>query len=94
MKTIQAGMVRFEMMQAWRWMVLCCALMLSDHAWAVDSYRFLHVTIDTPWYIFIFLFFLVFAPMILMAVLHWRTALKRSDENDKDQQNAEGSKHD
>jgi hypothetical protein len=51
-------------------------------AMAVDSYRFLHVTIDTPWFIFVFLFFLVFAPMILMVILYWKHAMgsKKEDE--------------
>jgi len=51
-------------------------------AWAVDSYRYLHVSIDTPWSIFVFLFFLVFAPMILAVVLYWRHAFKDHDEDD------------
>ena len=45
---------------------------------AVDSYRFFHVTISTPWYLFIFLLGGVFAPFILMAVLAWHTALRKS----------------
>jgi hypothetical protein len=46
---------------------------------AVDSYRFVHVTIATPWYIFIFLLMGVFAPFVLMAVLAWRSATRKSD---------------
>jgi len=49
-------------------------------AWAVDSYRYLHVNIDTPWMIFVFLFFLVFAPMLLAVILYWRYALKKDEE--------------
>ncbi len=45
---------------------------------AVDSYRFAHVTIATPWYIFIFLLMVVFAPFVLMAVLAWRVAISKS----------------
>ena len=45
---------------------------------AVDSYRYAHVTISTPWYIFIFLLMGVFAPFILMAVLAWRVAIKKA----------------
>lgn len=88
------------MVQVWRVMLLLSGLLFSGNVWAVDSYRFLHVTIDTPWYIFIFLFFLVFAPMILMAVLHWRTALKRGEKSKQDQHQhqeahyVEGDKHD
>ena len=43
---------------------------------AADSYRFLHVTIDTPWAIFIFLLFIVMFPFVLMAILYWYFALK------------------
>ena len=46
---------------------------------AVDSYRFAHVTIATPWYIFIFLLMGVFAPFVIMAVLAWRNAIRKSD---------------
>ena len=55
---------------------LCWAL----PAWAMDSYRYLHVSIDTPWAIFVGLFFMVFAPMVLGVVLYWRYALKHDDE--------------
>jgi len=48
-------------------------------AFAIDSYRYLHVNIETPWAIFIFLFGLVFAPMILSVVIYWRYALKKGD---------------
>ena len=45
---------------------------------AVDSYRFAHVTIATPWYIFIFLLMGVFAPFVLMVVLAWRNAMRKT----------------
>ena len=51
---------------------------------AVDSYRFVHVTIATPWYIFIFLLMGVFAPFVLMAVLAWRNATRKSDREAAD----------
>ena len=51
---------------------------------AVDSYRFVHVTIATPWYIFIFLLMGVFAPFVLMAVLAWRNAARKSDAENVD----------
>ena len=55
---------------------------------AVDSYRFAHVTISTPWYIFIFLLMGVFAPFVLMVILAWRNAMRKTmpeitDEADK-----------
>lgn len=46
---------------------------------AVDSYRFMHVTISTPWYIFLFLLMGVFAPFILMAVLAWSSAARKTE---------------
>ena len=71
-------------------------MLYSSDALAVDSYRYLHVTIDTPWMIFIFLFFLVFAPMILSAILHLRNAMRRDkDEDQNDAVDASGeAKHD
>ncbi len=69
--------------------LLAALLFAASPAWAVDSYRFLHVTIDTPWFLFVFLFFLVFAPMILSAVIHWRTAVK----DDEAEQTDEDTKH-
>ena len=83
------------MMFIWRFIQLMTALlMVGSNAWAVDSYRFLHVTIDTPWYIFIFLFFLVFSPMILSAIIHWRNALKRDDEDDEEESGSDdNNKH-
>ena len=56
-----------------------------EPAMAVDSYRYLHVTIDTPWLIFVFLFFLVFAPMILAVFLYWRHALDRRSEKEAEE---------
>ncbi len=48
------------------------ALLPSPAFAAVNSYRFMHVTINTPWHIFLFLMIGVFAPFILMIVLMWR----------------------
>jgi len=53
---------------------------------AVDSYRFLHVTIATPWYIFLFLLVGVFSPFILMAVLMWHNAIRKSGRDDNSDQ--------
>ena len=49
------------------------ALMLvhANTALAIDSYRYLHVSIETPWMIFLFLLVAVFVPFILMVVLMW-----------------------
>lgn len=63
-------------------MVMVSSLWATD-AMAVDSYRYMHVTIDTPWMIFVLLFFFVFAPMILSAILYLRNAFKRDDEEEE-----------
>ncbi len=54
------------------WMPICNA---------TDSYRFLHVTIDTPWAIFLGLLVIVLSPFILMVVLHWYFAYKKTQED-------------
>jgi len=66
-------------------LLLVLSLLWAAPAWALDSYRYLHVSIDTPWTIFVFLFFMVFAPMILAVVLYWRYALKKDHEDDEDE---------
>jgi len=63
--------------------VLLC--MTSSSVWALDSYRYLHVSIDTPWAIFIFLLPIVLSPFILMAILYWRFAGRRSRKEDPKQ---------
>ena len=64
-------------------MMLGVASISSAQA-AVDSYRYAHVTISTPWYIFLFLLMGVFAPFILMAILAWRVAMRKSDQETTD----------
>ena len=60
--------------------LLGCACLAAGQAQAsVNSYRFLHVTIDTPWHIFLFLLMGVFAPFILMVVLMWRNSTRKRD---------------
>jgi hypothetical protein len=66
-------------------------LVLPASAWAVDSYRWFHVTIDTPWAIFIFLLPMVVAPLVLMVLLYWRFAF-RPKEDDKGSRGAEAPK--
>lgn len=58
------------------------AMLLFMPAAMADTYRYMHVTIDTPWLIFIFLLIAVLLPFILMAVLYWRTAMRRNAEDD------------
>ncbi len=71
-------------------LVLASYFLLVDSCWALDSYRFLHVTIETPWLIFIFLLFAVLAPFILMALLVWRFAERRVDPAEKSDTHSEG----
>jgi uncharacterized membrane protein YadS len=62
-----------------RFLMALFSLVAASSAQAqVDSYRFMHVTIDTPWYIFIFLLMVVFVPFVLMAVLAWKNAIRKS----------------
>ncbi len=56
----------------------------SDTALALDSYRYLHVTIDTPWFIFLFLLPIVLSPLILMAILYWYFTLQKNKKKGKD----------
>ena len=58
-------------------------LLVAGPSEALDSYRYLHVTIDTPWSIFLFLLIGIFAPFILMAVLVWRHSGNKSPEADE-----------
>ena len=58
------------------------AIFPFSSVWAVDSYRYLHVTIDTPWSIFIFLLPFILAPFLLMIVLYWRYAIKKNRMKD------------
>ena len=60
--------------------VFVMLLMTASSAFAVDSYRYAHVTIDTPWAIFIFLLMIILFPMVLMAILYWYFATKKQDE--------------
>jgi hypothetical protein len=63
---------------------LCCmgALLplMPGTSRAFDSYRYLHVTIDTIWYIFVFLLLILMVPFILMASLYWWTLRQRKLE--------------
>ncbi|MCC6303437.1 MAG: hypothetical protein IT489_11645 [Gammaproteobacteria bacterium] len=58
------------------------ALPMPELAWAVDSYRYLHVTPETPWYIFLFLLPIVVSPFILMAILYWYFAWRKPAARD------------
>ena len=65
-----------------RCLIFCGSLIPMAMAQAVDSYRYAHVTIETPWMIFLFLLVILLIPFILMAILHWHFAIKKSKEED------------
>lgn len=64
-------------------MVLGLALSSIKMSYAVDSYRFLHVHIDTLWFIFLFLLAILFVPFILLAVLTWHYAESKTDPKEQ-----------
>ncbi|MGD8571545.1 MAG: hypothetical protein PVF34_02405 [Gammaproteobacteria bacterium] len=53
---------------------------ISQPVIAADSYRYFHVTIDTPWAIFIFLLLIILFPFVLSAVLYWYFTFKKHKE--------------
>lgn len=56
----------------------------------VDSYRYLHVTIETPWFIFLVLLPMVLAPLVLMGALVWRYAERRKDTEETEDMTGNG----
>ncbi len=62
-----------------RFPLLMLLMMMASSAYAVDSYRYARVTIETPWAIFIFLMLIILFPFVLMAVLYWYFAGKNPD---------------
>jgi hypothetical protein len=74
-----------------RLLLLSLLFFFSANAFAADSYRWLHVTIDTPWAIFLFLLPLVLIPVVLMAVLYWHFAFKSSSPAAQNESVSEGA---
>jgi hypothetical protein len=68
----------------WQVIASASALMLTSPVYALDSYRYLHVTIETPWRIFLFLLIGIFAPFVVIAGVYWWRArrMRNIDEND------------
>ncbi|MFI5113398.1 MAG: hypothetical protein ACHP9S_11255 [Terriglobales bacterium] len=62
---------------------LAVMLLRANVGAAIDSYRYLHVSIETPWMIFLFLLVAVFVPFILMVVLTWWRTLHKSGPSPK-----------
>jgi hypothetical protein len=73
-------------------MVLGLSLSSMKMSYAVDSYRFLHVHIDTLWYIFLFLLGVIFVPFILLAVLTWHYAESKTDPKEQQTISVESEK--
>lgn len=61
-------------------LLLTAAWTGTAQAEAVDSYHYLHVTINTPWTIFLILVPMVLAPLVLMGVMVWRYAERRKGD--------------
>jgi hypothetical protein len=49
-----------------------------ETSYAVDSYRYVHVSIDTIWWIFLGLLTVVLSPIILMGALVWHSAKRKA----------------
>lgn len=73
-------------------MVLGFSLSSVKMSYAVDSYRFLHVHIDTLWFIFLFLLGVIFVPFILMAVLTWHYAESKVEPKEQQTISVESEK--
>jgi len=80
-------------MSAWlvSWAGAIGFMMLSRVAFAADSYRYFHVTIDTPWAIFIFLLLIILFPFVLSAVLYWYFTIKKHKEDRENKISADSS---
>ena len=63
-----------------RLIVTLTVLIASQRAMAFDSYRYLHVNMESLWIIFLFLLPIVLSPLILLVVLYWRFSFRRQDE--------------
>ena len=71
------------------------ALLWANQCYAaVDSYRYLHVTVETPYTIFLFLLAGILAPFLLMGILVWRfVGRKQKDEDDEERMTIPSSVH-
>lgn len=63
-----------------RWPAVIIMVMYNPAVLAVDSYRYAHVTIETPWMIFLFLLAIILLPFVLMAILYWYFATKKDSK--------------
>ncbi|WP_455202642.1 hypothetical protein [Kaarinaea lacus] len=67
------------------------SLLYIECSVAADSYRYLHVSIDTPWLIFIFLLMIILFPFVLSAILYWYFTFKKHKEEKSKQLETEAS---
>ncbi|MGD8567672.1 MAG: hypothetical protein PVJ39_06270 [Gammaproteobacteria bacterium] len=68
------------------------AMLVSQSAFAADSYRYFHVSIETPWAIFIFLLLIILFPFVLSAILYWYfTFKKHKEQSDTEASNTEAA---
>ena len=58
-------------------------LWVNESYAAVDSYRYLHVTVETPYTIFLFLLAGILAPFLLMGILVWRFVGRKPKEYER-----------
>lgn len=58
-------------------------LLQSRTSFALDSYRYLHVSLNTLWYIFIGLMMVILFPFILMAYLAWYYSNKKAKKTEE-----------
>ena len=71
--------------------VIVANLLYAKFSIAADSYRYMHVSIDTPWLIFVFLLLIILFPFVLSAILYWYFTIKKHKEEKEQQTNAESS---
>lgn len=62
------------------YIIFFAAMLVTGQALAEQNFRYLHVTIETPWIIFIFLLVIIMFPFILTAILYWYFAYKKNAE--------------
>lgn len=64
-------------------LVLLAALLQSNASYALDSYRYMHVSFNTIWYIFIGLMVVILFPFALMAYLAWYYSSKKAKKTEE-----------
>lgn len=72
--------MRYEMRTTQKILLLAALSLLTDSCYALDSYRYMHVSLDTLWYIFVGLLVVILLPFILMAILAWKISVKKANE--------------